>query len=550
MSLSQLDMLSPHITLYYKQKNTHSSVISGILTICAYLSILTFVLIYLVRYINRENPTAYFFNRYVDDVGEFSFKDLNFFNFIQITQGRDRSIKDLDFNKIEIIGVNISMQGFKSISDLSHISHWIYDKCDNETDIKGIEHLLNNETFYKSACIKKFYNNKKSEYYDINNENFEWPNINQGASNPNSSLYGVVVKKCENTSFRLQYFEECRSENEINEYLRTSFISFTTIDHYVDILNYKNPITKFLFNLNNIVNSDSYIINNLNFYPGLVKSYDNLFFDKSVEQIAYFFHQNSQTTSISQDSKYLCAFFIWLQNTQQYYERRYHKLREVLPEIGGYSSAVMMISKFINYLIFRFILLSDTQKLISDFLVKNYSVYENIRKSPSITNLLRESIGQKNNQNQSIKVFDPGQNDKIIRNTENSEIGKDDNDKIINNINKRINVINSNNLGEETNRMNKNNEDSRDKAFSEQKSNAFETIHRKYTKNGINNIISHIDKKKSFNCFDYLCYLVFCKKINSNIKYYEKLRREIISEECIFQNFFYIYKLLEAHKSN
>ena len=86
MSLSQLDMLSPHITLYYKQKNTHSSVISGILTICAYLSILTFVLLYLVRYINRENQTAYFFNRYVDDVGEFSFNDLNFSNFIQIIQ--------------------------------------------------------------------------------------------------------------------------------------------------------------------------------------------------------------------------------------------------------------------------------------------------------------------------------------------------------------------------------------------------------------------------------------------------------------------------------
>ena len=435
----QIDMLSPQITLYFNQKRTHANSFSGILTIIVYLSILFFILMYLVRYIKRERPTAYYFNRYVDDIGAFSFKDLNFFNYIHILQGRSRTIKELDFNKIEIIGLNISIEGFKNIADLSQLSHWIYGKCDNKTDIKGIEDLLNNETFYKSACIKKFYNNNKSEYYDINDENFEWPVINKGASSPNSSLYGVVVKKCENTTFRLQHFEECSSESEINEYLRISFISFTTIDHYVDILNYKNPITKFLFHLNNVINSDSHITNNLNFYPGLVKSYDSLFTDKSVEQTAYFFHQNSQITSNSQNSKYLCAFYIWLQNTQQYYERHYHKLREALPEIGGYSSAVMMIFKFINYLIFRFYLLSDSQELISNLLQKNYSIYENIRKSPTLTKFLKESKRQKNNENQNVKIFDPGQNNKNIRNIENSEDGKDDNDIIMR---RRLNVVN------------------------------------------------------------------------------------------------------------
>ena len=101
MFLKELDILSPHITLYYNQKSTRSSVISGVLTICVYLSILAFVLIYLALYINRENPTAYFFNRYLDDVGEFSFNDLNFSNFIQIIQGRKRSIKELDFIKLK-----------------------------------------------------------------------------------------------------------------------------------------------------------------------------------------------------------------------------------------------------------------------------------------------------------------------------------------------------------------------------------------------------------------------------------------------------------------
>ena len=52
--------------------------------------------------------------------------------------------------------MNISIKGIKSLADLSHISHWVYDKCDNKTDIKGVEHLLKNETFYKSAWSKNF----------------------------------------------------------------------------------------------------------------------------------------------------------------------------------------------------------------------------------------------------------------------------------------------------------------------------------------------------------------------------------------------------------
>ena len=85
MFLRKVDMLSPKITLYYKQKNTHASVISGILTIIVCTLIITFATIYFVRYANKENPTAYFYNRYIDDIGTFSFKENHFFNFVQLS---------------------------------------------------------------------------------------------------------------------------------------------------------------------------------------------------------------------------------------------------------------------------------------------------------------------------------------------------------------------------------------------------------------------------------------------------------------------------------
>ena len=68
--------------------------------------------------------------------------------------------------------------------------------------------LTNNDTIKKAACIKQFYNLGKGKpgYYDINDENFEWPIIKGGASNFNSTFFGVVIKKCQNTTFRKQYF--------------------------------------------------------------------------------------------------------------------------------------------------------------------------------------------------------------------------------------------------------------------------------------------------------------------------------------------------------
>ena len=44
MFFKNVDFLTPKITLYYNRKSSHSSIISGILTIISYLSIFVLVL--------------------------------------------------------------------------------------------------------------------------------------------------------------------------------------------------------------------------------------------------------------------------------------------------------------------------------------------------------------------------------------------------------------------------------------------------------------------------------------------------------------------------
>ena len=542
MFLRKIDMLSPKITLYYKQKNTHASIISGILTIIACLFIFSFGIRYFAKYIRKENPTAYYFNRYIEDVGTFSFKDFYFFNYIQLIRTISRQTVEMDFNKIEIIGLNVTIDNYADYGE--NISHWIYGKCDNEINIKGIESLLNKETFYKSACLKKFYNNKTNQYYDINDNKFEWPDISHGASHHNTSYYGVIIKKCFNSTFRIKNFGLCSSETEITNYLNNAYLSFNIMDHNIDLLNYKNPITNFFYAVTNALSKDSYIINNLNYNPGLIRTIDSVFLESALEQSIYFFHENSKTTTILENTDILCAFYIWMQNSQQFYERRYKKLQDLLSEIGGFANLIMMIAYCINYLIARFNMLIDTKELISNIIKKDISIYENIVKKQSLKKYIDGNNNKQNEDNSNINIIESENNQNIIINKENIDKGKDKDKKIIIN---RINVINSN-KGEETNRMNKKDDFIEKEIVKIHKSRTFAKIRRMSTKKlTIKRDFASISDNVFFSCFSYFFYIMFCKRNNSKIKYYEELRRLIISEECMIQNYLNIYKLLEAH---
>ena len=541
MFLKKFDMLSPKITLYYNKKNIHASPISGVITIIAFLFILTFGILGLISCLYRKEPIIYFAERYIKDVGTFSFNDsYNFFNFIQIVNIKNRSNLEIDFNKIEIIGINVTMSIFVKEPDKRIFPHWIYDICDNETDIKGIENLIDHTTFSKSACIKYFYNPSKDKYYDINDENFEWPIIKHGVSNSNSTIYGVVIQKCTNSSFRIKNKGICSSEEEINKYLVDVFLFFRIVAHNFDILLYKNPISKFLFPVYCPVEKDHYIINNLNFNPGLIINYDNIFYDAKEEQTTYFFEQNSQSISFDEGTKYLGGFFIWLQNSQQYFERHYYKIYNVLSEIGGYANMIIIIAEYINYIIARFNMLSDTNDLLSNIVLNNKSIYNNnIITSKSINKFVENNIHNKKNMNNKILSINRS---KIILNTENSDDGKNLSKKNMN-IN-RIKVIN-NNLGEETNRINRNIENRDPKIITEHNLEIFDK--NDTIINDIRNNFLLINKKEKLNCWNYFKYLISFKKNNQDIKHYEDLRRLIISEECMTQNFLNIYNLLQIH---
>ena len=192
-------------------------------------------------------------------------------------------------------------------------------------------------------------------------------------------------------------------------------------------------------------------------------------------------------------------------------------------------------------------MLTDTQDLLKSIIKKNDTIYENLIKSHSSRKVVKMNILKKNEDNSTLKLFGSNNNLKKIINTENSENEKEEDKKNIH----KIKVINSNNnnLGEETNRINKNEENIEQQISKKKSEENLEIIKKMSTTHYIKRDFALIKEKDRFNCLNYFIYFFFCKRINSNIKYYEELRRLIISEEYMIQNYLNIYKLLELQKN-
>ena len=157
MFFKKIDLLSPPITLYYKGDEAHSSIVSGIITLVTYLIIFISGIYYTLEFIYKKNPTAYFFNIYVEDAGNYPVNASSMFHFIQMMgTGANNTHKYTDFNSITIYGIELSIDDYMENNDPMLNDHWIYGYCNNDTDTKGIAHLVNHELPYSKVIFNNY----------------------------------------------------------------------------------------------------------------------------------------------------------------------------------------------------------------------------------------------------------------------------------------------------------------------------------------------------------------------------------------------------------
>ena len=84
MFFKKLDRISPLITFSFKGDNMHSSILSGILSILAYIATTVFGIYYALEFIKKEKPSAYFFTRFIEDAGKLTLDSSSLFHYLYL----------------------------------------------------------------------------------------------------------------------------------------------------------------------------------------------------------------------------------------------------------------------------------------------------------------------------------------------------------------------------------------------------------------------------------------------------------------------------------
>ena len=343
------------------------------------------------------------------------------------------------------------------------------------------------------------------------------------------------------------------------------------MDQYADALNYKNPYTRYIYELTSGLYLGSLSLNNLNFNPSLTKTHLGYLMDKIEDEKSYIYSQNEKITMSPNGTNIVVGFYFWMQNVMIYNERSYKKFQDILSKIGGIGSFVLLVALAINSLVANFIILLDTEELVLNIDKVNYykneifqrpSIYRKaneILHPPKINNYTNKTKYYKNQQQNSlfpilIKTKNHNDNNNspkseplkyIFLYNKEKKINKNKNNE--NKYNSILPIYNKNNIESQKVNHSYKLESYNENLINVQRlTNKIIFYESKDTKRNKNEIKKHSFKKNNFTWFNYFFYLLLFKRYNPKIKFYEDFRAQLISEENLLQNYSDIYKLLKA----
>lgn len=513
MIIREFDFLSPPITFYHKGSLSHSSIVSGIISSFSVIIIFSLAIYFSLEIIQRKNPAAFYFNTFVEEAGTFPINASSFFHFLNMYKESSETYdKGINFTYFRIIGLDTYFHYYLQDKNLSKYDHWLYGYCNNDSDTEGIGYLINERDYNNAACIKKYFSSSEQRYYDTSHPNFRWPIIAHGTYNPYKKFYNVFVERCKENTIREILGEgfHCSNDDEMEEmFALRGALHFYFIDNYIDVLNYKNPNTKYFYRVENGIDKDNYSINHLNLNPTTIITSNGLFFENIQKENGYIYDRNDVFTYATQDSEIYMAYYLWLGNRMFYYQRIYKRVQDIASQIGGIAQAVLITAFYISHFYNRYIVISDTNELLSYIDEENSSKYT--RKKIKPLQIVKNS-SKVNNAKIEIPKKEKFNEDKFKY--KNNEI-KEKNELTFNqNYPTDINDKSKSEIFHKDNNSKKSNY------------NSSETIN-------------------DYNFFSFLLYKISCRKKNKSFKIYEEFRAKIISEEHLIKVYLNIYNLIK-----
>ena len=434
---------------------------------------------------------------------------LNFFHYIGLeTNATSSRVEEgFDFNSFRVIGTETLLNTYinELNKNLTSIDHWIYGPCERK-DVNDLTKLININSFTKCACIKKYYNSLKNKYYDTDDPNFCWPRMAYGTFNSKNEFYNVIIEGCKQSTLNLIMGENtsCKSDEYRSQLISSGAgVYFNFIDTFIDVLDYKHPIHKYIFTIESSLDNDNYSTNHLNFRPSLIRSNKGLIADQYKEEYSLENDRNDVFTSQKDGNDKNNNSYFWLNNRLQYYGRIYKKLEDVISDIGGSARVITFIASVINYLFYQYVTITDTDHLI--FLYNNGHKCNLFAKKIIDSNIQKKEDGFKViNDNASNSIHQMNINKQVLNQTNGNNLQKE-NESLPNLSTKSIDESSNNNLNED---------------------------------------------KKKLNFCSYLFYKITCCPKNNRYYNYVKFRKDIISEKEMMKNHLNLYILMKNNSGH
>ena len=348
--LKKCDYLSKDNTIYYNQKHSHQSSISGIITIICYFLIFFIFIYFCNQVLQREQPTAFFYKQYIPEIDTYFLNTSSIFHYLQLLDS-DNKINN-DDNTFMVFGTTKNIDNFLFNFSLEEFDHYYYGNC-IKNDFFGIENFINDNNIYNSFCIRGFWNSTLKKNILTSEEDFIYPYLKYGSNSKNNSNigYGIYIIKCQDISYKKS---KCKNIKEINEATINLFqVKISFIDNNIDLSNLKDPIFPYSFDISGyLIGNSTVTCNNLNFVPTNIISYEGLLLSNKRIIESFKFEFNDQLIyEKTEESFLLSSFYFFMGNRAEIYFRMYRKFQDALADIGGISKALTTICYIINYLI-------------------------------------------------------------------------------------------------------------------------------------------------------------------------------------------------------
>ena len=543
MDFTFFDIVSPNITLYYKNQRKHSSLFSKIFSIVIIIFLLILSVYFSIDFVFKKNPYSYYYNRFITDTGIFPLNSSSMFHFIAFENSTI-----WDKNAFSMIGVRVSESNYILIKDIKDIDFWIYERCEVSDAGNKYKYLENfTKEFKNGLCIKKFYNSSEKQVYNISDEKFNYPTLEHGASNSNEKFYGLFIQRCLPKKKSLFNVSECYNTTYSDELMMiyASMYSIYFIDQNVDIENYKNPLDFYVHKISNRISTTSYTKNVLNFHVGEIKSRTGIIFEKINYIKTYIYDANEKVVSEKNEKnnnqEIYGSFYFSMQNMLNVYDRKYKRLQDVSANIGGIVKLVMILSKMINFFFYKYCIIKDLDNDMQLKYKKAGDIFEGIQFIKYLRMNTQLNVTNFTNNNKSIK------NNNYIDYKNDKTNNKKNNSSTINIMEfenkfdilkkKKKNVYINNN---ESHSNSYNNVELKSKSYNHQTLNKF-----------LNNNLTIIEKINDNSLFFYTIKSFLCIfNKNDPIHYLINYKKKILSEEEILTHHFFLKSLRKAFFEN